>query len=421
MTEGWIPDLCEVLRGDSPPPRHPAAGAPLVLSPRQAWPRWSRAEPGLVSCRLHRVSGVLLDLPVTAPPGSQIRVATYWPTPGSPDGWAQAVWQPGREGRGLVAPPVTEIGDVLALAIVDTTVEPPPPRPAGLRGLLAAQPAATPRNREHVIGTWCGYLHGIERDALIMHGPFPSLTDAYGAAQQAQLRGLQPDRPPTPAVPTAPGPPPVTVSITNHGSQQTIGDPTHGWITVPTDEFQAALTLGPGLLRDLLAPHVGPLPASTAPVTLAALGARHLRDELPDLCLPPAYQGPATPTPAWRPAPGSTPSGPPPAWATTPAAGQPPADAPDRTDTPPVRRPAAPSTEPRDLPGQPAGGPPPATGGPGPAASGPAAGGSPEGPPTRPQQIPLIALPAPPDGPAGGPDADVALPPPARDSSWELW
>ncbi|MBL7514454.1 hypothetical protein, partial [Frankia nepalensis] len=284
-----------------------------MTSPRPAPPSAPRAparpprpvDPALVSCRLH-TSGLLLDVPISPPPGGHTRVLTYWPDATSPTGWAHELWRPGPSNRGFQVPPVTELGDLIAVATFTTrTVTTPPPATGRRVGVVRrVEPERQVRELWHA--TWYGYLHAADRHALILHGPFPTLAEAHGASQQAQLRAaLRTDHPtgphkaPTsrdgPPVPVVPAEPPVTVSVAYHGPNAVVGAPGHGWLLVPTDQFHAALALPAHHLHQRLGPHVADLAPDTPPAVLAALAARHTPDQLPDICLPPRPDTPPTP------------------------------------------------------------------------------------------------------------------------------
>ncbi|WP_157489057.1 hypothetical protein [Pseudofrankia sp. DC12] len=274
-------------------------------------PSGPSGSPALVSFRV-RPPGILLDVPISAPPGGRILVATFWPDPSGPAGWARRLWSPGPDGRGFLVPQVTDLGDLIAVtALANVPVAPSAPDTASRRTrvlgrLNVAAPTPSPQTREVWLGTWYGYLHAVEADAAVLHGPFPSLNAAHGAAQQSLLRRLHHSGGPVPggtarATPIHPAGPPATVTVTHHGPLTTVGDPTHGWLTVPTEALTAALTEPSGLLRDLLEPDTGPLRPDTPPITLAALAAHHFPDLLPDLTLAPeptASRDPPDLTPA---------------------------------------------------------------------------------------------------------------------------
>ncbi|MBL7487893.1 hypothetical protein I6A60_19045 [Frankia sp. AgB1.9] len=280
-------------------------------------PTWPPGGPALVSCRV-RPPSILLDVPITAPPGGRIVVATFWPDPSGPAGWGRRLWSPGPESRGHLVPQITDLGDLVVItALANVPVPQPAPdtaprRPRVLGRMTAASAPPNPQTREVWLGTWYGYLHAVEPDAAVLHGPFLSLNAAHGAAQQALLRRLHPPSGPATATtsrstPVHPAAPPATVTVTHHGALTTIGDPTHGWLTVPTEALTAALTEPSGYLRDLLEPDTGPLRPDTPPITLAALAAHHIPDLLPDITLAPEPKAsrdpadltppPATPTP----------------------------------------------------------------------------------------------------------------------------
>ncbi|MDT3444456.1 MULTISPECIES: hypothetical protein [unclassified Pseudofrankia] len=266
----------------------PPAGA----APRHAPARWN-LPPRLVSCRLHP-TGVLLDVPVSGANGSQIVVSTAWPDPNTRAGWTHQNWRPTQVGRGYEIPRLTDLGDVIAITEWHTNTAPTRALPGARRGLLRRDPA---KRLPVAHATWWGYLHAIETDALILHGPFPDPVAAHGVAQQAYLRKLhqptgatQPTRAghaqPAGRVPIYPATPPATVSVTYDGPNTVVGDPTYGWLTAASDRFHNALAVPGDQLRALLHPHYGELHPTTAHATLAALAARHTPDQLPDICLP---------------------------------------------------------------------------------------------------------------------------------------
>ncbi|WP_157488774.1 hypothetical protein [Pseudofrankia sp. DC12] len=252
------------------------------MAPTPPWPATADGA-GLFSCRLHP-AGILLDPPVAAPRGAQLMINTFWPEPASPDGWARRGWQRGPDGRGFLVPPVTDLGDTIALTAYRQVT--PAAADSGLRGFVRRQAvaASTPPVRTVFLGTWFGYLHAIERDALVLHGPFDNATAAHSAAQQGLLRRLRPPAPPTGGqLPVHPGQPPAAVSLSIDGPTATVGDPAHGWLAVPADQLLAAMALPTTDLHQLLRHHHPALAADTAQVTLAALAARDLPHQLPDI------------------------------------------------------------------------------------------------------------------------------------------
>jgi len=340
-------------RRPGPPPRHDGAAAtdrprPAAGPPPRTGPARRNLSPELVACRLHP-TGVLLDVPVAAAAGTQIVVSTAWRDPNAPTGWAHQAWRPSPVGRGYEIPRLTELGDVVAITVW-ATAPAPAPAPAvevqaAPRGQRRREPAAAPTRTGPVVRTtWWGYLHAIEHDALVLHGPFPSPVAAYGAAQQAYLRKLQPGTAQwATRAPVRPATPPATVSVTYDGTNTTVGDPVHGWLTVASDRFHNAVAVPSHQLRALLRPHYGDLPATTAHSTLAALAARQIPGQLPDICLP-------TPTPAALEPRVSTvrladvtgrpdPYGPNPALRVHPPATRPGADSRPQPAAPPPRRP----------------------------------------------------------------------------------
>jgi hypothetical protein len=76
--------------------------------------------------------------------------------------------------------------------------------------------------------------------------------------------------------------PPETVTVEHLGDQMRVGDPDHGWLTVPADALVAALAVAPDQLATRL--QTGPLrlTGTEPPVTLAALAALHTPDLQPE-------------------------------------------------------------------------------------------------------------------------------------------
>jgi hypothetical protein len=74
--------------------------------------------------------------------------------------------------------------------------------------------------------------------------------------------------------------PPPTVTLRRVGNLAQVGDPRHGWITIPTDLLASALTIPPGQLSDFLAGADVDLAGDEVPLTLAALVAKHRADLL---------------------------------------------------------------------------------------------------------------------------------------------
>jgi hypothetical protein len=273
------------------------------------------AGPRLKVARLHP-SGVLLDLPFTPPPGAAVHVATFWPEPTGTDGWAFVNWERGPHGRGVQLPQIIDLGDVVGFRAVSHPQLPAGPGPAD-----GPDPAAPP-SHVHVIDWW-GYLHAVERGALVLHGPHPTLPAAYAAAQHAlaaQIWSQAPtnaaaNRNPAGGLDTHPGrdrawrepaQPPASVSVTWHGETATVSDPRHGWLHVDSDDLAAALTLrSDDLLRSLRSLNLG-VDGNEPPATLAALAALHL-PELPNIRtsappgpppLAPSSQAPSPPAPS---------------------------------------------------------------------------------------------------------------------------
>ncbi|MBL7487450.1 hypothetical protein I6A60_24655 [Frankia sp. AgB1.9] len=251
----------------------------------------------LYSCRLD-ASGVLRDLPVAVPQGAQLRMATYWSEPRSVDGWAQRAWSRGPDGRGFVIPAVTGLGDLLAISAVRPSIRPVPVA-RGARGFLSPRTVGDPAAPANLIflGTWFGYLHTVESDALVLHGPFGNADAAHAAAHRGLQRKL---RAPALAPSNLAGPPPhhprqvsAGVTLTVEGPTATIGDPVFGQLKVSTEQLLAALAIPAEDLRALLHRRYGDLPTATSQATLAALAARTTPDRLPDIRRPPGTPYPA--------------------------------------------------------------------------------------------------------------------------------
>jgi hypothetical protein len=293
-------------------PRHgsPAGGPPVPVSAWGGPGLGLPATPRLQVCRLHH-TGVLLDVPIRPPPHSYLRAATFWPDSWSPDGWSRRQWERGPDGRGVVVPQMTELGDLIAFGAFR-----PQPSPTGTSLFSFSRGRDTQPGNEIQIGVWWGYLHAIEAGALVLHGPHPDLTAAHHAAQQALLRNVHHQAADTPGAspggrPGAawePGQRPVAPSLTWHGDTATVGDPVHGWLQVPADDLAAALTLPTDDLTHRIGDRYRALDPATPRITLAALAALNAPDQLPNLHAPPprhpepeaepAAPDPAPPTPA---------------------------------------------------------------------------------------------------------------------------
>ncbi|WP_322779378.1 hypothetical protein [Frankia sp. Cas4] len=246
--------------------------------------------PRLTVCRLHP-AGVVLDIPLAAPAGSQVHAGTFWRDPTAPTGWLRGDWQPGPDGRGL-RPHLIEPGDVVGFAAFGPAARPPTP--------ALGNPWQPPDRRQQApepavkVAEWWGYIHAIEADALLLHGPHPDAHTAYATAQQtllARAHQLAATTPPSAGgggpVPVEPAQAPAAVTATWHGATATIGDPHHGWLHVRTDDLTAAMRLRDSDLRRRLRPHLSTLTGDEAPITLAALAAQHIPDQLPDLLTSP--------------------------------------------------------------------------------------------------------------------------------------
>ncbi|MCM3884625.1 hypothetical protein [Frankia sp. R82] len=254
--------------------------------------------PPLHAFRLLR-GQVLIDLPFqphAISAASTVRVATLWPNADDPRGWAHTPWEPAGYGRGFRPGPV-ELGDVVGF-IAESR---PPARalPTAIPTSFHDQPALT----RHL--TWYGYLHEISDLHLLLRGPYPQPLAAYTAAQRALIATL--DHQNTGREPVLPASPPLTTSITHTAEHSTVGDIHHGWIRVPARLLTHALMQPVDQLRHRLtarAPSL--LTGHEPPITLAALAARHLADQLHEpflaaptpLPTPPAPDVPAPPPPA---------------------------------------------------------------------------------------------------------------------------
>lgn len=249
------------------------------------------APPSLSVFRL--LHGALIDLPFRPPPAASVRVATLWPDSTVATGWAHHSWDIGPGGRGHL-PSLTDLGDVIGFL---AEIRPPPPA-------LPANVWAPGTNRHqsppaHYL-TWYGYLHQITATALVLRGPYPTPVAAYTGAQRAEIAALHHER--VGEEPALPGAPPLSPSFTHTGENTTVGDPHHGWIRVPGHLLTTALTCPVGMLQRSLAARVpGLLTGSEPPITIAALAARHLPDQLADPTIraasPPPLGGPVNAAP----------------------------------------------------------------------------------------------------------------------------
>jgi len=235
------------------------------------------AAPALVVSRLHP-TGVVLDSPLTGPPGTRVYAATNWRDSMADSGWLSSAWDFGPGGRGFI-PGMIEPGDVVTFG----AFRPPPTEPGddGEPGQARYQLAAE----------WIGYLYEITAGSLRFVGPYPDRAAAYAAAQNYLLtRELPADLTGKPVLPAQP---PATLSITWHGPTAIIGDPRHGWLTVETGRLAAALTLTGDDLRRQLRGQISGLTGDESTITLAALAATHLAD-LPDVTTRPAVTNPGS-------------------------------------------------------------------------------------------------------------------------------
>lgn len=268
-------------------------------------PGHPNAEPRLKVCRLHP-SGVVLDVPLTPPAGAFLQAGTFWPDPAVSGGWVYAAWDRGPNGRGFHLPGLIEPGDVVGFAALRRPTAPVSDNPWA--GPDATQPSAPAPER---VSEWWGYLHAIERDAIILHGPYPDAVPAYADAQRAFLTRLHPTGPPSRSETGEPAQTPATTSVSWHGDVAIVGDPTFGWLDIPAADLAAALTLPPGTLTAHLRAYLPEITGSEPPITLAALAARFLPDRLPDPTTPPPAAPPSLDAAALGPV--SEPAGPEPA------------------------------------------------------------------------------------------------------------
>lgn len=295
--------------GPGPDPGGPSAGAnapaaipsvpsvvPMTVSARLTW------------FRLHAATTVI-DFPLHSPTATRAWVATMWPDTRIAGGWQRQFWQPGPAGRGFV-PAVVELGDVLQFGIEH-----------------APSPGAKHTDPPQV-SLWHGYLHAVNNDSVLIHGPHPSPRHTLAAAQDALIQQIHhsahtPTGPTTPGRSThlnsahpgaaiTPAQPPTAVTVAFDGANATVGDPHHGWLVVPTDQLMTAMTRPPTDLTRLLTGRVH-LTGREAPLTLAALTAHHAPEHL---TAPPAAGHPhftAGTTGFTAPAPSPGPAAPPPA------------------------------------------------------------------------------------------------------------
>jgi len=266
-------------------------------------------EPRLKVCRL-LPSGVLLDIPLRPPAGTQLAAGTFWQDPAAAGGWFYDAWDRGPDGRGFHLPGTIDLGDIVGFAAFRRPTAPPadnvwaPPN--------QQPPPAAPLER---VSEWWGYLHAVERDTVVLHGPHPDAVAALTDAQRAFVARLH--NPAAAAAPPAVGEPaqnPASTTVSWSGDLAIVGDPTYGWLHVPSTDLTAALTLPADTLTASLRPYLPELTGNEPPITLAALAAHYLPDQLPDPTTPP----PPVPIPL-DPAP-TPPAGPDPTGPNDPAA-----------------------------------------------------------------------------------------------------
>lgn len=107
--------------------------------------------------RLRAPNGAIVDLPVPTTASPTVWVATLWPDPTAPGGWARALWHPDPTGRGWQLPHGLAAGDVVEFG-ADTTTGP-------IR--------------------WYGIMDSYEVDRwATLQGPYPQPGAAHDAAQQ---------------------------------------------------------------------------------------------------------------------------------------------------------------------------------------------------------------------------------------------
>jgi hypothetical protein len=285
---GWAPPDGSARRQPKPAaapgqPRQPEPVRPVM------WP-----EPSVQLFRVHGGTTVI-DLPMVPQPGAHVWAATLWLDPRDDQGWGRRIWQPGPEQRGFV-PAAMELGDVIEF---------------GADVLNIGRNGASQRKPQVV--RWYGYVHAVAPEGLLLRGPYPDPGRAHAAAQHALLAWAQAVTPPgrrgdgldrhgladegTDPAAVTPAQPPATVTVAFTGKTATVGDPRHGWVTVPAERLAAALARPPTELAALLRPHLPALGGQEPPITLAALAARHLPDHLPPVALPAAASGAQLPTP----------------------------------------------------------------------------------------------------------------------------
>lgn len=128
--------------------------------------------------RLRAPNGAVIDLPVPIVPGARVWVATIWPDPNAPGGWARQVWAlDTATGRGWQLPLQLAAGDVLEFG-ADT-----PAAPVRWYGIMDS----------YAVNEWA-----------TMQGPYEHPAAAHEQAQRllALERFVEPlsAEPPTPAV-----------------------------------------------------------------------------------------------------------------------------------------------------------------------------------------------------------------------------
>lgn len=106
--------------------------------------------------RLRAPAAVLVDLPVPAAATARLWVATIWPDPRAPGGWARFAWPPEHERAGWFLPAQLAAGDVLEFG-ADTPTAP-------LR--------------------WYGIMDSYQTEWMTVQGPYPDPAGAHLESQR---------------------------------------------------------------------------------------------------------------------------------------------------------------------------------------------------------------------------------------------